>query len=92
MSSGHKKFYGSVTVSERGQVVIPAAARRDFNIAPGDKLLVLGDLDQGLAFATLDMMAKTMEGARELFSEVERIKDCGEAGDRRDAPPQPKRS
>jgi AbrB family looped-hinge helix DNA binding protein len=44
-----KRFYGAITVSERGQIVIPADARRDFNIQVGDKLIVLGDLDQGLA-------------------------------------------
>jgi AbrB family looped-hinge helix DNA binding protein len=44
-----RRFYGSITVSDRGQVVIPAEARRDFGIEVGDKLLVLGDLDQGLA-------------------------------------------
>ncbi len=44
-----KRFYGAITVSERGQIVIPAEARRDFDIQVGDKLLVLGDLKQGLA-------------------------------------------
>lgn len=44
-----KRFYGAITVSDRGQIVIPAEARRDFNIEVGDKLLVLGDLEQGLA-------------------------------------------
>jgi AbrB family looped-hinge helix DNA binding protein len=44
-----RRFYGSITVSDRGQIVIPAEARRDFGIEVGDKLLVLGDLDQGLA-------------------------------------------
>lgn len=44
-----KKFYGTITVSDRGQIVIPADARRDFNIEVGDKLLVLGDLQMGLA-------------------------------------------
>lgn len=34
-------FYGSVTVGERGQVVIPAEARADLNIRPGDKLLIM---------------------------------------------------
>lgn len=34
-------FYDSVTVGERGQVVIPAKARKDFGIKPGDKLMVL---------------------------------------------------
>ncbi len=44
-----KRFYGAVTVSERGQIVIPAEARRDLGIEIGDKLLVLGDLERGLA-------------------------------------------
>jgi AbrB family looped-hinge helix DNA binding protein len=51
-----KRFYGSITVSERGQVVIPAEARRDFGIEVGDKLLVLGDLDQGLALVKASML------------------------------------
>lgn len=33
-------FYGSATLGERGQVVIPAEARKDCDIQPGDKLLV----------------------------------------------------
>jgi AbrB family looped-hinge helix DNA binding protein len=37
-----KLFYGSVTVGERGQVVIPAKARRDFQIECGDQLLIMG--------------------------------------------------
>ncbi len=34
------KFFGSVTVGERGQVVIPADAREELGLSPGDKLLV----------------------------------------------------
>ena len=34
-------FYDTVTVGERGQIVIPARARRDFKIKPKDKLIVL---------------------------------------------------
>jgi len=33
-------FYGSATLGERGQVVIPADARKDCAIQAGDKLLV----------------------------------------------------
>ncbi len=33
-------FYGSVTVGERGQVVVPAEARKAHGFQPGDKLLV----------------------------------------------------
>ncbi len=35
-------FYGSTIVGERGQIVIPAEARRDLDITPATKLLVLG--------------------------------------------------
>ena len=65
-----KKFYGSVTVSERGQIVIPVDARRDFGIKTGDKLLVFGDLEKGLGIATLGIMQRTMEGAIDLFREI----------------------
>jgi len=65
-----KRFYGSVTVSERGQIVIPIEARKDFNIKTGDKLLVFGDLERGLGFATFDIMQRTMQGTRDLFHEV----------------------
>jgi AbrB family looped-hinge helix DNA binding protein len=33
-------FYGSATIGERGQIVIPAEARKDCEIHPGDKVLV----------------------------------------------------
>src|SRR5665647_3433431 len=44
---GGRGFYGAVTVSERGQIALPAQARRDLGIKPGDKLLVLGGPEQG---------------------------------------------
>lgn len=65
-----KKFYGSVTVSERGQIAIPAGARKDFNIKTGDKLLVFGDMERGLGIATFDIMQKTMKGTADLFREI----------------------
>jgi AbrB family looped-hinge helix DNA binding protein len=34
------KMYGAVTVGERGQIVIPAQARKLYRIKPGDKLVV----------------------------------------------------
>lgn len=33
--------YGMVTVGERGQMVIPADARRELGIEPGDKLIIM---------------------------------------------------
>jgi AbrB family looped-hinge helix DNA binding protein len=65
-----KRFYGSITVSERGQVVIPAEARKDFDIKTGDKLLVFGDFEKGIGIATIDMMQRTMSGTAEFFREI----------------------
>ena len=70
-----KKFYGSVTVSERGQIVIPAGARKDFKIKTGDKLLVFGDLEKGLGIATSGIMQRTMKGATDLFHKIDSTMD-----------------
>ena len=44
-----KHMFGMVTVGDKGQIVIPAKARKIFDINSGDRLIVLGDEDQGLA-------------------------------------------
>ena len=44
-----KHLFGIVTVGDKGQIVIPAKARKLFDISPGDNLVVLGDEEQGLA-------------------------------------------
>ena len=44
-----KHLFGLVTVGDKGQIVIPAKARKLFEISPGDQLIVLGDEGQGIA-------------------------------------------
>ncbi len=44
-----KYAFGMVTVGEKGQIVIPAKARKVFDINPGDHLLILGDEERGIA-------------------------------------------
>lgn len=44
-----KHLFGLVTVGDKGQIVIPAKARKLFDIKQGDKLVVLGDENQGIA-------------------------------------------
>jgi AbrB family looped-hinge helix DNA binding protein len=41
------EFFGSATVGERGQIVLPAKMRKAFRIKAGDKLLVLGNAQMG---------------------------------------------
>ena len=55
-----KYMFGLVKVGDKGQIVIPAKARKIFDINPGDNLIVLGDEDQGMAIVKekglLDML------------------------------------
>jgi len=51
-----KHFFGSVTVGERGQIVIPKKAREVFEINAGDSLLIVGDEDRGLAIVPQSYM------------------------------------
>ena len=44
-----KHVFGMVKVGDKGQIVIPAKARKIFDINPGDNLIVLGDESQGIA-------------------------------------------
>ena len=44
-----KHIFGMVKVGDKGQIVIPAKARKIFDIHTGDNLIVLGDEGQGLA-------------------------------------------
>lgn len=44
-----KYMFGLVKVGDKGQIVIPAKARKIFGIEPGDNLVILGDETQGLA-------------------------------------------
>ena len=43
-----KNIWGSVTVNDRGQIVIPKGAREQFGLTGGQRLIVLSD-DEGIA-------------------------------------------
>ena len=49
-----KHLFGTVTVGDKGQIVIPVKARKVFGIKAGDALVVLGDEERGLALLKAD--------------------------------------
>ncbi len=49
-----KHLFGLVKIGEKGQILIPKEARDIFGLKPGDKLLLLGDEEQGLALVKAD--------------------------------------
>jgi AbrB family looped-hinge helix DNA binding protein len=65
-------FYGSVTVGERGQFVIPAEARKRFKIESGDKLLVLSTpQDKGIMLCKIDDFRQCMQVFLDGFHAIE---------------------
>jgi AbrB family looped-hinge helix DNA binding protein len=64
-------FYGSATVGERGQVVIPAEARQELGIEPGDKILFMRHpIHEGLQVFKIDAVRDFLD---EFSASVQRI-------------------
>ena len=57
MSAPEGKYAWTATVGEKGQIVIPKQAREIFDIKPGDTLLLLGDIQRGIAIMPKEAFA-----------------------------------
>ena len=55
------KYAWTVKVGEKGQFVIPKEARDVFNIKPGDTLIVLADVNKGIAIPPKNMFSHLMD-------------------------------
>lgn len=55
------KYAWTVKVGEKGQFVIPKEARDVFGIKPGDTLIVLADINKGIAIPPKDSFAHLMD-------------------------------
>lgn len=62
-----KYIFGMVKVGDKGQIVIPAKARKVFDIKPGDNLIVLGDEGQGIAIIKEKGLLDMIRTAKEIF-------------------------
>ena len=56
------RFIVSVKVGPKGQITVPAEARKMFNIIEGDTLMVMGDIERGIALIKDTEFYKLMEG------------------------------
>ena len=62
------KYAWAVKVGEKGQFVIPKEARDLFDIHPGDTLILLGDVERGIAIppkGALDAIHRAIFDAKE---------------------------
>jgi len=61
------KIYGTTTVGARGQVVIPAQARKDLQLKAGDQLIVMGKLDKALGLMKADQIENLIAAIMDSF-------------------------
>lgn len=62
-----KYIWGTVTVNDRGQIVIPKDAREKFGLAGGKRLVVLSD-EEGIALLPAEAFENKMKRMMELAS------------------------
>lgn len=55
------RFISTVTIGEKGQIVIPKAAREMFGLEPGDTIVLLADKKRGIALVQNDKMMSVAE-------------------------------
>ncbi len=67
-----KYIFGMAKLGEKGQILIPKEAREVFGLKPGDKLLMLGDEERGIALIKVDaaMMADMMARIPEISDDA----------------------
>ena len=65
-----KSIWGSVTISERGQIVIPKAAREKFGLTGGQRLIVVGD-EIGIALLPAEAFEEKIRQFMEVATKTE---------------------
>ncbi len=66
-------FYGTSTIGERGQVVIPAEARAALGMNPGDKVLIMRDpVKDGIMMFKIDAARDFLEDLRRILEHAEK--------------------
>jgi len=68
-----EQFYGTGTVGEKGQLVIPAEARAAMKLKKGEKLLIFGmgcDMLTLAKLSNLEQFASRLSGRLEVIREI----------------------
>ena len=61
-STNGDRFIVSVKVGPKGQITVPAEARKMFDIKEGDTVMVMGDKERGIALIKDEMFYQLMGG------------------------------
>ena len=72
---GKPDLYGTTTVGEKGQIVIPAEARKAYDIEPGDKLVVAGKGNHPLLLFKADVLTDKIERLTKKLDHLKSIQE-----------------
>ena len=61
-----KNIWGSATINERGQLVIPKGARDKFGLTGGQRVIIVSD-ETGIALISAESFEKSMKQAMEML-------------------------
>lgn len=61
-----KHIFGTVTMNEKGQIVIPKLARDIMKLQSGERFIILGDEKEGLALVKAEMFEINVQKAIEM--------------------------
>lgn len=68
-----ERIYDLVTVGERGQIVIPQKARKDFNLKPGDRLLAIKGIgDFSIVLLKPSHISRIADQIKTSFNKIEK--------------------
>lgn len=70
-----KNIWGAVTIGERGQIVIPKAARDKFGFKSGDRLIVVSD-EVGIALLPVQFFERMIMGPVDVPPGDQRLRRC----------------
>lgn len=56
-----KYAFGAVTIDDKGRITLPKKAMDVFKLKPGDKLMLLGDVKQGMALTKMNFFTSLFE-------------------------------
>ncbi len=74
MKEAIPKFYGASTIGERGQLVIPAEARKDMGLTPATKVMVFGNnFGEGLLIIKAESVAELVANASRMLSDLQNM-------------------
>ena len=63
-----KNMWGVVTMNERGQIVIPKAARDHFGLKPGQRLFLGSEDNEGFALIPVEIFEQKLDLAMKIYS------------------------